>query len=347
MRFYPRFKPNPAMPILYGLAFLCLLALNACDTSHHLRLQGEAQGTTWQIDIADADKSVATPQLQQGLEKILQSIDKQMSTWRTDSELSQFNQTQSTDWFPVSSDLYQVLVRAQQVSAETNGAFDVTIAPLMQLWGFGKQTELAKKPSADAIQTTLIQVGYRKLELQAQPMAIRKQIPNLQVDVAGIAQGYTIDCLAAYLEQQGIQNYLVELGGELRAKGLNNQHKLWHIAIEKPSESLKQAQQGVLLNNAALTTAGDYRDFFEQQGKRYSHTIEPHTGNAVSHSLASVSVLANNAVTADAYDTALMAMGNDAQAFAEQHQLAAYFIWRTEQGFRTYATPTFKQALLP
>ena len=347
MQFDLRLKANAIMPVLYGLAFLCVTFLSACDSSQNLRLQGEAQGTTWQVDIAQVDKRIDKQQLQQGLERILQSIDQQMSTWRADSELSQFNQTLSTDWFPISADLYQVLAIAQQVSIATQGAFDVTIAPLMRLWGFGKPDELGHKPSNAAIQAALQQVGYQKLQLQAQPRAIRKQIPTLQVDVAGIAQGYTVDRLAAYLEQQGIQNYLVELGGELRAKGFNSQHKIWRIAIEKPNEMQKQVQQGIALQNAALTTAGDYRDFFEEQGKRYSHTIEPQTGNAVSHSLASVSVLADNAVTADAYDTALMAMGDKAQAFAEQQQLAAYFIWRTDQGFRTYATPALQRFLLP
>ena len=335
------------MPIIYGLAFLFVLSISACNSSPSLRLQGEAQGTTWQVDIAQSNSAINAAQLQQGLERILQSIDKQMSTWRSDSELSQFNQTLSTAWFPVSADLYQVLAIAQQVSADTNGAFDVTVAPLIRLWGFGKPDELAHKPSTSAIQAVLQQVGYQKLQLQAQPRAIRKQISTLQVDVAGIAQGYTVDRLANYLEQQGIQHYLVELGGELRAKGFNSQHKIWRIAIEKPTDMFKQVQQGIALYNAALTTSGDYRDFFEAQGKRYSHTIEPQTGNAVSHSLASVSVVADNAVTADAYDTALMAMGDKAQVFAEQRQLAAYFIWRTDQGFRTYATPALQRFVLP
>ena len=347
MQFGLTLKTNAIMPILYGLACLCVIFLSACDRAHSLRLQGEAQGTTWQVDIAQAGSTLNAQQLQQGLAGILQSIDQQMSTWRADSELSQFNQTQSTDWFPVSPDLYQVLAIAQQVSADTQGAFDVTVAPLMRLWGFGKSTELGHKPSAAAVQAVLQQVGYQKLQLQSQPRAIRKQIPNLQVDVAGIAQGYTVDRLADYLEQQGIQNYLVELGGELRAKGLNSQQQVWRIAIEKPNETLKQVQQGIALKEAALTTSGDYRDFFEEQGKHYSHTIEPQTGNAVSHSLASVSVVAKNAVTADAYDTALMAMGDKAQQFAEQRQLAVYFIWRTDKGFRTYATPALQSFLLP
>ena len=347
MKFAVGLEQNTRMPILYGLAFLCVLCLSACHESQHLRLQGEAQGTTWQVDITQANQALDKQQLQQGLEGILQGIDQQMSTWRSDSELSQFNQTQSTDWFPVSPDLYQVLAIAQQVSTDTEGAFDVTVAPLMRLWGFAQSDSLAHKPSGAAIQAALQQVGYQKLQLQAQPRAIRKQIPTLQVDVAGIAQGYTVDRLADYLEQQGIQHYLVELGGELRAKGLNSQQKIWRIAIEKPTERLQQAQQGIALQDAALTTSGNYRDFFEAQGKHYSHTIEPQTGHAVSHSLASVSVVAKNAVTADAYDTALMAMGDKAQYFAEQRQLAAYFIWRTDQGFQTYATPVMQRYLLP
>ncbi len=335
------------MPILWGLALLggLTLSLSACQSKQSLRLQGQAQGTTWQVDIVDADQALQPQRLQQGLERILQGIDKQMSTWRADSELSRFNQSSSTDWFAISPDLYQVLSLAQRISQATDGAFDVTVAPLIKLWGFNQVQ--AHKPDAAMIQTTLQQIGYKKLELQAKPMAVRKLQASVQVEVAGIAQGFTVDRLAEYLDQQGLQHYLVELGGELRAKGLNRQAKPWRIAIEQPNAQGRAVQQGIVLRNAALTTAGDYRDFFEDQGKRYSHTVDPHSGYAVSHSLASVSVLAEQAALADAYDTALMAMGDKAQAFAEQHNLAAYFIWRTDTGFRSYATPAFSRALTP
>lgn len=314
-----------------------------------MRLVGESMGTTWHITlVTPANSKRDLAELRQGIEQILLQIDQQMSNWRQDSEISRFNAAQTTDWFPVSLDLVKVVEAAQQVSQFSQGTYDITVGPLVRLWGFGSDKKTEAKAPADAeIQAVLAKVGYQKLTVQTSPPALRKARADMYVDLASIAPGYAVDLIGQYFEQQGIKDYMVELGGEVRTLGKSPRGDDWRIGIEKPVDLGKAVQQGMLLANAGLSTSGDYRDFFVENGKRYSHTIDTSTGYTASHNLASVSVVAENTTLADAYSTMLMAMGEvKGKAFADQQQLKAYFIWRTDQGFETYATASFKPLLL-
>jgi thiamine biosynthesis lipoprotein len=244
-------------------------------------------------------------------------------------------------------DLVKVIEAAQQVSQLSNGVYDITVGPLVNLWGFGSAKKTETKPSEAEIQNALAKVGYQKLSTQEQPPALRKAIPDMYVDLASIAPGYAVDLIGQYFEQQGISNYMVELGGEVRTLGKSPRSDDWRIGIEKPVDLGHAVQQGMNLVNAGLSTSGDYRDFFMENGKRYSHTIDTSTGYTASHSLASVSVIAENTTLADAYSTMLMAMGElKGKAFADEQQLKAFFIWRTDQGFETYATAGFQPFLV-
>lgn len=344
MRFVKRFSLMPAVM----LAFVVLLS--ACNPKAQpvIRLQGESMGTTWHITLVPKVKAQHDIKaLRAGVEKILMRIDEKMSNWRKDSEISRFNQAQSIDWFPVSLDLVKVIQAAQQVSQFSNGVYDITIGPLVNLWGFGSTQKTETLPAEAEIQAALLKVGYQKLSTQEQPPALRKQLPEMYVDLASIAPGYTVDLIAGYFEQQGIHDYMVELGGEVRTAGLSPRGDAWRIGIEKPVDLGNSVQQGMVLNSSGLSTSGDYRDFFIEKGKRYSHTIDTSTGYSTSHNLASVSVVAESTTLADAYSTMLMAMGEvKGRAFADQHQLKAFFIWRTNQGFETYATAGFEPLLL-
>lgn len=321
--------------------------LVACGQAEPLRLQGAAQGTSWHVVVVQPQQPVQQASLQAGIEQILANVDAQMSTWRDDSELSRFNQSSSTDWFPVSADLAQVVEVAAQVSALSGGVYDVTVGPLVHLWGFGAKTLEQRVPTDAEVQAVRAAVGYQKLQVQTNPPALRKAQPGMVVDLASIAPGYSVDLLARYLESIGVHDYMVELGGEVFAKGKSPRGDDWRIAIEKPLEGERTIQQGMRLAGQGLSTSGDYRDFFEAGGKRYSHTLDPATGYPVSHRLASVSVVAANTTLADAYSTLLMAMGEvKGREFADAHQLSAYFIWRTDKGFDTYATAGFKPLLL-
>jgi thiamine biosynthesis lipoprotein len=342
----PRFALMPA----WILALVCWMSLTACGSkeSAAVHLQGESMGTTWHITFMPSSRVTQDANtLRLGVEEILVQVDKQMSNWRKDSEISRFNQAQVTEWFPVSLDLVKVVTAAQQVSQFSNGVYDITVGPLVNAWGFGSTKKTEAKPSDAEIQAALAKVGYQKLFIQEQPPALRKALPDMYVDLASIAPGYAVDLIGQYFEQQGIEDYMVELGGEVRTLGQSPRGDDWRIGIEKPVDLGHAVQQGMLLVNAGLSTSGDYRDFFIEKGKRYSHTIDTSTGYTASHSLASVSVVAENTTLADAYSTMLMAMGEiKGRAFADQHQLKAFFIWRTDQGFETYATAGFQPLLL-
>ncbi|HPY39159.1 MAG TPA: FAD:protein FMN transferase [Thiolinea sp.] len=337
------------MPVVI-LAFALMVLLSACGTKERtsIRLQGDSMGTTWHITLVPkAGSNQKAPELQAGIEQILVRIDEQMSNWRKDSEISRFNQTQTTDWFPVSLDLVKVIEAAQQVSQLSKGVYDITVGPLVNLWGFGSTKNPEAKPADADIKLALAKVGYQKLSTQESPPALRKAHPDMYVDLASIAPGYAVDLIGNYFEQQGITDYMVELGGEVRTLGKSPRGDDWRIGIEKPIDLGHAVQQGMLLMNSGLSTSGDYRDFFIENGKRYSHTIDTTTGYTASHNLASVSVVADNTTLADGYSTMLMAMGEvKGKAFADQQQLKAYFIWRTDQGFETYATSGFQPLLL-
>ncbi|MEZ5476255.1 MAG: FAD:protein FMN transferase [Thiolinea sp.] len=338
------------------LAFFCLGLLSACSsgTQEPLRLQGKTMGTTWSTVVVAAAEDTEVPEateLQAGIEQVLRRVNDQMSTWLEDSELSRFNSQQSTDWFGVSAELVNVVLAAQQVSDLSGGIYDVTVGPLVNLWGFGagKQPDKIElsAPSAAAIEAALANVGYQKLEVRKEPPSLRKQVPGLYVDLSSIAKGYGVDQVADWLEQQDVTDFMVEIGGEIRVRGQSPRADTWRIAVEKPVELGRAVQQGLKLAAGGLATSGDYRNFFMEGGRRYSHTLDPKTGVPVRHSLASVSVMAANTMLADAYATMLMAMGEDrGKTFALEHGLEAYFIWRTDDGFADYATPGFQAALL-
>lgn len=339
----------------YVLAFLCLLILNGCSepVPEAIKLQGKTMGTTWSAVILPPEQSKAAlpddAALQAGLDNVLKTVNDQMSTWQQDSELSAFNRYEQTDWFPVSGQLAAVTQEALVVSDFSGGVYDVTVGPLVNLWGFGagKKSAAPAVPDQSAIDQTLLNVGYTKLAVRLDPPALQKQVSGVYVDLSSIAKGYGVDQLAAHLDQLGVTDYMVEIGGEIHVKGQSPRADNWRIAVEKPVDLGRTVQQGLNLKEGGLATSGDYRNFFSAGGKRYSHTLDPATGYPVKHSLASVSVMAGNTMVADAYATMLMAMGEvKGKAFALEKGLDAYFIWRTDEGFDTFATDGFKQALI-
>lgn len=338
----------------FVLAFLCLLALSACDKPEPevLRLQGKTMGTTWSAVIlppGGGDELPDSATVSAGLDSVLKTVNDQMSTWQQDSELSTFNRYQQTDWFSVSAELAVVTKAALEVSRFSGGSYDVTVGPLVNLWGFGaaKQGAAPTVPQQTVIAETLLKVGYEKLAVRLEPPALRKQVSGLYLDLSSIAKGYGVDQLAVHLDKLGATDYMVEIGGEIHTKGLSARGDEWRIAVEKPVGLGRAVQQGLLLKGGGLATSGDYRNFFSVEGQRYSHTLNPVSGYPVKHSLASVSVLAENTMLADAYATMLMAMGEvKGQAFALENGLEAYFIWRTDEGFETFATSGFEEALI-
>lgn len=341
-------RHSRTMALLVSVAWL----LSACQSETHERplttLQGATMGTTYTVKMVELPPGLKPGGIQAEIDTILENINLQMSTYLEDSELSQFNRSKSTDWVDVSQTLADVLQQAQHTSTLTNGAFDVTVGPLVNLWGFGPSLGDDRLPSAQEIREAMNRVGYTGLQVRSSPPAVRKDRPNLYVDLSAIAKGYAVDAVAEYLQAQGIDNYMVEIGGEIRAKGRNARGTFWRIAIEKPSTGSRSLHTILELNGVAIATSGDYRNYFETEGRRYSHTIDPVSGRPVTHKLASVTVANPSAMQADATATALMVLGPDAgYRLAEEHELAAFFIVKGEDGFYDKASTAFRQYFTP
>ncbi|MEM6979018.1 MAG: FAD:protein FMN transferase, partial [Planctomycetota bacterium] len=230
-------------------------------------------------------------------------------------EISRFNASASTDWFPVSPETAQVVSFALEISETTGGAFDVTVGPLVNLWSFGPESRDRQLPSSDAISDAKRNVGYRHLHARLEPPAIRKDLPELEVDLSAIAKGHGVDRIVALLTSAGssrapVEDVFVEIGGEVRVTGSKGITQ-WKVGIQTPDSIAPSILAAVPLEDDAMATSGDYRNFFEVDGKRFSHTIDPITGSPVSHQLASATVIAPTCMAADAWATALTVLGPD------------------------------------
>jgi len=305
-----------------------------------LVLRGATMGTTYHIKLASAPLSTEIDRLHSDVERVLAEIDRQMSTYRPDSELSRFNRALAGEWFPVSAAIAEVAAAAQAISEDTSGALDVTVNPLVKLWHFGPSNhsdagegDEFKPPPDELLSAARKLVGYRNLDVRAAPPALRKKIGGLEVDLSSIAPGYAIDRLAELLADRGIGDFMIELGGEVRATGRRADGKPWRVAIKRPLPERREMQSSIPLSNAAIATAGDYQKFFEYAGRRYSHIIDPASGRPIEHSLVSVSVVAETCLAADGWDTPLLVLGPQ-RGFecAERHRIAALFIAQGDDG---------------
>jgi thiamine biosynthesis lipoprotein len=325
---------------------LLLLVLGACGAGRGgepiVVHSGATMGTTFSVSIAAADTAADSASIQADIDHTLQRIEAQMSTYKSDSELSRFNAHSTTDWHPVPDDLCRAIEEALQVSRMTDGRFDITVGPLVNLWGFGPTGSRVVPPADAEVAAALTHIGYVKLETDCPNSQLRKTDTRLYVDLSGYAKGFAVDRVAEVLDRSGIKNYLVEIGGELRARGSNGSTDNWRIAIEKPLPLQRSVQRIISLSDQAMATSGDYRNFFEAGGKRYSHTIDPRSGRPVDHQLAAVSVTAQNAALADALATALLVMGPaEGRDFAARHGVAALFLVHGPTGVTEHTTMDF------
>ncbi|WP_077338001.1 FAD:protein FMN transferase [Pseudocolwellia agarivorans] len=331
------------------LITLVLTLLTGCFPSKNLDkkevlLQGRTMGTTYNIKVIVENDSIDTQLLQKDIDSALVNVNQEMSTYIPDSELSRFNQLRSSEPVTLSKGLARVIEEAIRLGKLSNGKLDVTVGPLVNLWGFGPEYRLEKVPSDELLEQTKSKVGIENIELVDGRLS--KKIDELYIDLSTIAKGYGVDLIAELVESRGIHNYLVEIGGEMRLKGFKDTGELWHIAIEKPVTTERAVQQVVVPKNNAVATSGDYRNYFESNGQRFSHIIDPATGKPINHKLVSVTVIHPSSMTADGLSTALMVMGEkEALAFAEENEIAAYFISKSENGFVEQSTVKFAQYL--
>ena len=340
-------KPINKTRCVLRASFLFVLSItwliSACSPSlQSLQFSGQTMGTSYNITIVvDGNFDQGKQQrLKQHIDQCLQRINQLMSTYIADSELSLFNQSAPNQWYQVSEETFAVLRYSQSLSKQSQGKFDITVSPLINLWGFDAE-KMVEFPSDQAIQVAKQQVGWEALLLDEETQQIQKQKP-LTINLSAVAKGYGVDQIALLLEEQGISDYLVEIGGEIRVKGHNSQQQLWRIGVESPSFLQSGVQEVIQLDDKAVATSGDYRNFFERDGIRYSHTIDPATGKPVIHNIASLTVVADNAMAADGLATAFMVMGEEqALAMATQYNIPIYILLYEKDTFRAVHSPEF------
>ncbi len=313
---------------------LVLPFLSSCGEPRLHVMSGKTMGTTYTVKVIGdsfSENGLSVENLGSRIDAELVRLNRLLSTYDETSELSRFNQAGISESIPVSGELLEVLHISGMIFEQSNGAFDVTVGPLVNLWGFGPAPSQDVVPSDEAIATAMDRTGFELLKVGNGTLA---KEADVYVDLSAIAKGYAVDQLAKILEAEKITNYLVEVGGELRASGHNDRNTPWTVAIEKPDSLSRSVFRIIELKTMSLATSGDYRNFFESNGNRYSHTIDPRTGWPIRHVVVSVTVIAPTAILADGYATAINVLGlEEGLKLAEAQNLAVLVIIKTEDGF--------------
>lgn len=332
--------------VSYVVLALSALTLPACGTTERSTylFEGSTMGSTYSVKIVAEEISPAErARLRRLIENELEGVNRKMSHYREDSELSRFNRSAEPEPFFVSPETFEVFLAAQEISLLTGGAFDVTAAPLIDLWGFGPEKAPDTLPSETEIAKARERTGHDKLVLDPKHRSLRKLEPGVRCDLSAIAKGYAVDRVAVTLDREGYTDYLVEVGGEIRTAGKNDSGEDWRVGIEQPLANQRTLGKIVPLSNLAMATSGGYRNFYEKDGKRYSHTIDPRTGRPVIHELASVTVVDELCMRADALATGLLVLGpEEGYALAVENDVAARFLVVENGGFRERVTPAFE-----
>jgi len=281
-------------------------------------LRGKTMGTTFAITIEGLTDAQRLPEIESTIKQRLVNINQTMSTYIPESEISQFNRAHTTEWYTVSRELLEIVLLAQSISEQSQGAFDITVGPAVNLWKFGPQTDMnntdiSSIPTADDIAKVLKHIGYQRLHTRETPPGLKKDNPQLEIDLSAIAKGYAVDQIIQLLAtlQLDIQ-YMVEIGGEIRTVSYpqnHNNRRTWRLGIQDPSGETGVAKRIIAVNNQAIATSGDYVNYYENEGIRYSHTIDPTTAKPVQHQLASTVVITDTCAAADAWATALLVLG--------------------------------------
>lgn len=331
------------------IAFTALLIIscspaNNSNSNTAQRLTGEAIGTTYSIIYIDQHNAFPKEQLKQAFDQLIDAANQSMSTYHPDSEISQFNKMQSTDAVKTSESLRKVVLEGIRLNQLTEGALDITLKPVSRLWGFGPESVPHTIPSDDQLNQVKQQTGVDKLTVEGEMLS--KSVASLEIDLNTIGKGYLVDQTAELLKQHKISNFLIEIGGEMRLQGFNDRNKPWKIGVINPTGGTPKSQRAVYPGNNGVATSGDYYQYFEKDGKRYSHILNPISGKPISHNLASVTVLHPDSMTADGLATALMVLGPEKSLeLAEQHDWAIYLIIRKDDKFITKMSSAFEPHL--
>ncbi len=334
---------------IYGIFFILISVLISCtgeDKTSDRKLiafTGLTMGTTYAVKIAEKqqlpDKEIAA--LKQSVDLVLIEVNRQMSTYIPESEISQFNNLTKSEWLDISDDFAFVLDQSIRICNLTDNSLDITIGPVVNLWGFGPEQRPHTIPTDEEVENRMQSVGIDNLELRPDPPTVKKNIPHLMVDLSSTAKGFGVDKVFNLLTELGYKNVMVEIGGEVRTSGKNQKSELWKIGISTPDQS-GSIEKVVPLSNIAMATSGDYWNYFEEDGIRYSHTIDPITGRPITHKLASVTVFDSTCLQADGLATGIFVMGPEkGYNFVVEMELAAYMIVKSDTGFEITKSPKF------
>lgn len=325
--------------------------LSACGPANQNQsavvISGKTMGTYYRVSMVGLDKS-REPELRQQIEAQLKEDDHQLSTYKDDSVLSRFNQYKGTDPQPISSGMADAIITALRIGHKTDNEMDITVGPLVNLWGFGPTKEPVKMPNQQQIDAARSEIGLQHIKViqQVNGDFLQKDMPNMYIDLSTVGEGYATDHLARLVEGNGISDYLVSVGGAVVSRGRNPEGKPWQVAIQKPTDKEDAVEAIVDLQGMCISTSGSYRNYYELDGKRLSHIIDPATGRPITHKLVSATVIASTALEADGWDTGLMVLGTKkALALAEKEHLAVYLITKEPNGFKVSMTPQFKAYL--
>jgi thiamine biosynthesis lipoprotein len=328
-----------------GLLLIALILPGCGERPGEAEIAGEAQGTTYHIKLVLDGAPTPLKEIRNRVSAMLAEIDAQMSNYRDDSEISRLNRQENTDWLPVSPEIIELLAIARTVYERSNGCYDLTVKSLFDLWGFSRHQN--RVPTQAEIDALLPHVGMPLLEIDTENRRIRKQDPKLKIDLASIAQGYSVGKVARRLEELGIRSYMVEIGGEMMVKGRKADGSDWRIGLEAPTPFVHQVRKVLGIreqSGTAVMTAGTYRNFFEENGQSYSHILNPKTGKPVNHRLRSVTVLHEDPSWADAWDTALLCAGErEAARIADAENLKVLFIY-DDNGLKEHMSKAFAAA---
>ncbi len=306
------------------------LALTGCGGERPpAPLQGSTMGSTWRLQIADSIPETTAQEIAAVIRQDLQKLENELSHWQADSDLSRWNQNPSCEWQDVPAALAETVALVRRISQETDGALDVTLAPLVALWGFNQKEPLPQLPNEAELQAALAQVGWDKLEVETQPPRLKKHQPQVQVNVAAVAEGYAMDLLNQKLRERGLENYLLEVGGEVLAQGHAPDGQPWRVGVQAPDGNQGESLETLALTGTCIATSGSYRHRFEKDGHTYSHLLDPRTGRPIEHRLVSVSVIHPQCALADGYATALMVLGPEKGRKVAQ-RLGLRVIWLEE-----------------
>jgi FAD:protein FMN transferase len=322
---------------------MAICSHNVTNAASPVSLSGRAMGTTWSVKFMQPTGQLDAAMIERSVAERLEQLEQVFSTYRRQSEVSRFNAAHHTDWIPVSPEMVHVAKESRRISELTVGAFDVTVFPLLEAWGFGPERRSGSIPASAVIASARARVDWRRLELRAEPPALRKADPTVAVDFSSMAKGFAADEIGKLLAGIGAKNHLVQVGGDIKASGYGTDARTWRTAVEQPNEHFGLVDI-VMLEDNALSTSGDYRNFFTANGRRYGHIIDPRTGEPVSGTLASVSVIHPSCATSSALATALFVLGADeGYRVAVREQLACLFQVREGTAIRMRATPQFQR----